>query len=69
MNVEIIRTEAAQFPEEEYINGIFIAVRKYLLHVIILHILEYICVQKSLVYISKMALMFRQKLLLLSRRN
>ncbi len=27
MNVEI-RTEAAQFPEKEYINGIFVAVRK-----------------------------------------
>ncbi len=29
MNVEI-RTEAAQFPEKEYINGIFLAVRKKL---------------------------------------
>ncbi len=28
MNVEI-GTEAAQFPEEEYINGIFVAVRKH----------------------------------------
>jgi hypothetical protein len=29
MNVEI-GTEAAQFPEKEYINGIFLAVHKYL---------------------------------------
>ncbi len=28
MNVEI-RTEAAQFPEKEYINGIFIAVHNH----------------------------------------
>ncbi len=27
MNVEI-RTEAAQFPEKEYMNGIFLAVHK-----------------------------------------
>ncbi len=29
MNVEIV-TEAAQFPEKEYINGIFIAVTVYI---------------------------------------
>jgi hypothetical protein len=28
MNVEIV-TEATQFPEKEYINGIFLAVYKY----------------------------------------
>ncbi len=28
MNVEIV-TEAAQFPEKEYINGIFLAVYRY----------------------------------------
>ncbi len=28
MNVEIV-TEAPQFPEKEYINGIFIAMRPY----------------------------------------
>ncbi len=33
MNVEIIGTEAAQFPEKEYINGIFVAVWEYSLHV------------------------------------
>jgi hypothetical protein len=36
----------------------------------VFYLLVYVCgVQKSLLYISKMALMFRQKLLLLSRRN
>ncbi len=34
MNVEI-RTEAAQFPEEEYINGIFIAVQQEKLFIVI----------------------------------
>jgi hypothetical protein len=29
MNVEIV-TEAAQFPEKEFINGIFVAVRLYI---------------------------------------
>ncbi len=28
MNVEI-RTEAAQFPEKKYINGVFVTVRNY----------------------------------------
>ncbi len=31
MNVEIV-TEAAQFPEKEYINGIFIAVHEQTMH-------------------------------------